>query len=124
MSLEQNNKMIALFMGDNYTNQSIPDWAFVKKDFDVVGHGAYEYAKSWDWLMPVVEKINSNVNHYIHNGIPETGKKYNCAVYVCKDFKTQSRNRLIEIDDNTSQIDVTYRAVVEFIKWYEENKTN
>ena len=46
----KNNKLIAEFMGD------IPKY--------VIGHGkAYnkykDYSKSWDWLMPVVQKVSS-----------------------------------------------------------------
>jgi len=127
MDVIQNNTLIAEFM-------TKVDWYWEKDDnqgdgeqlyfqpFDTEWQQMYPsemlFSTSWEWLNSVVEKINANVNYHISNGIPETGKKYNCAAYVSKDFKTESRNRLIEIEDNTSQIDVTYRVVVEFIKWY------
>lgn len=117
----ENNKLIAEFVGykvDENIFGGIPVQGMktITSDSDTM-----KFHSNWNWIMPVIEKINANVNYYISNGIPETGKKYNCAVYVSKDFKTESRNRLIEIDDNTSQIDVTYRVVVEFIKWYNAN---
>ena len=61
-----------------------------------------EFHSSWDWLMPVVEKISdvckpSSDSHYYWNS------------------KTD-----IRIFRETKE--VTYKAVIEFIKWYNKNK--
>ena len=78
----KNNKLIAEFMGD------IPKY--------VIGHGkAYnkykDYSKSWDWLMPVIDKCyQEHMSKHIAD-----------AVMTC-------------------DIDTTYKVVVEFIKEYND----
>ena len=46
MSIQENNKLIAEFMGAENAYKS-----------DIFPHGNYYH--SWDWLMPVKKKINS-----------------------------------------------------------------
>ena len=78
----KNNKLIAEFMGD------IPKY--------VIGNGkAYnkykDYSKSWDWLMPVIDKCyQEHMSKHIAD-----------AVMTC-------------------DIDTTYKVVVEFIKEYND----
>ena len=57
-----------------------------------------KYHTSWDWLMPVVEKINN----LLSKNRVEFGYMDEC----------------LQSDD----IETRYIAVVEFIKWYNENK--
>ena len=85
----KDKKLISEFMGD------IPKY--------VIGHGkAYnkykDYSKSWDWLMPVVEKIMWD------NDI-EDNQCTNIAEALCD-----------------AKIDRVYDAVVEFIKEYNDGK--
>lgn len=80
------NKLIAEFMGAE------PD----KKTFMRTGEKVYFYHTSWDWLMPVVQKIED----YLSDNVGKVGY----------------------FDDGLSSndIEVRYQAVVEFIK--EHNK--
>ena len=56
-----------------------------------------EYHTSWDWLMPVVEKI--------------------------KDLGySQELDKIDNVLTCDLRINSLYKAVVEFIKWYNENK--
>jgi len=68
------------------------------------------YHKSWDWLMPVIEKIESlgyDVNIYSWG----KGISKSCSIQG------------ISIDvNNTNKLQAVYEAVVEFIKWYNKNK--
>ena len=50
MSIMENNKLIAEFMGEQ--PKSILGQGKIYKD----------YSKSWDWLMPVLKKINSEIS--------------------------------------------------------------
>ena len=69
------------------------------------------YHDSWDWLMPVVERIDSRTPYD-----PCVTVEYNwCSI------KTLNGEFNIEVVGN-SRIEATYKAVVEFIKWYNENK--
>jgi len=89
--MEQNNKLIAEFMGD--THKSVLNIGKVYKD----------YSKSWDWLMPVVQKIG---DEYLNTPFDETYSK------------------LTEGYENIWTIEDTYKAVVEFIKDQNTIKNN
>lgn len=55
--IQEGNKIIAEFMGNNYVNRQLPPWAFRLYDFDTLGYDGYQYHKSFDWLIPVIDKI-------------------------------------------------------------------
>ena len=114
MDTTEDNKLIAEFMGleldydmvwlsaqDNSNliyGRDYPEWADIKE----VGHTTYvkvhiEYDRSWDWLMPVVEKIYS------------LGLENEPALLV--------RDALAEANRKD-----TYQAVVEFIKEYNKKE--
>ena len=93
MNTEENNKMIAEFMGvgELYEAQSSNQWN--------------QYHESWDWLMPVVEKIESLGYSY---------DRINADVFI----NTQEGKNIIPnpMDGNTmTMLQKTYRVVVEFI---------
>ena len=68
-----------------------------------------EYHKSWDWLMPVIKKIEqldaSIFNYHVSN-----------MTY----FITQ-RHLLLKLPINTDILTV-YNQIVDFIKWYNDAK--
>jgi hypothetical protein len=97
--MEESNKLIAEFMG--YTHQS--DSAF--KDENGFWND-FEVFETWDWLMPVVEKIDEVSDE---NTL----------------FKVEHNRAFIEDIENyhifidviaSSRLEATYKAVVEFIK--------
>jgi len=91
----KNNKLIAEFMGLPYKEQEL----------------SYDF--SWNWLMPVVEKIESLRN-------PD-GNAYRFTIDMCN---AQIEETNIEILGGAYKIDVVYKAVVEFVKYYNLNKNN
>ena len=62
----------------------------------------------FNWLMPVVEKIES-----LGHGV--TVYRKGCHI---NDIGLRSTNGF----NHSSKIEQTYKAVVEFIKWYNQNK--
>lgn len=104
--------MIAEFMGFKMINDlqiSTPN-----------GGGAFlnelKYHTSWDWLMPVVEKIES---------IEDENRcaKYNFNSVQCfVDIVDNNTSEEIVKTDCNNKFDSTYKAVCEFIEWYNENK--
>jgi len=97
---EENNKLIAEFMGPDYTKRQIPDWAFSKYDFDTLKYGGYDYKTSWDWLMPVIDKITD---------MPEYPRYISETASIVSDGGIYLNPRYIEC---------TYDDTVDFIKWY------
>lgn len=93
----EDNKLIAEFFGEySIIENNKPLYTFELDEF--------KFNASWEWLMPVVEKIeNLNIN---------------CRVRIesssCKITNYQYYN--IEVANN--KIDATYKAVIEFINWY------
>ena len=90
----ENNKLIAEFMGYEayeYRGHTM----FI---FDEDNHRTeldLHYHTSWDWIMPVVEKVEQ-----VHEGVPE--ELINLSLF--------------------STIDEVYNAVVEFVKQQNKNK--
>ena len=135
-NITKNNKMIAEFMGGKLSAHSqnlinMPQTIGEAKIHCVKGseglpNGTYslcylhelKYHSSWDWLMPVVEKINNTtdefgneMNFQIGNGFVWVDQPIGDRIYF-------SGN---EIDHKKEpMIDKVYKAVVEFIQWYNQ----
>ena len=141
MSTAENNKLIAEFMGVSIEdNNIIVDFDKHPNNFHhtlcvfegVANSPIYELDErvfkfhcSWDWLMPVVEKILEGT----HDNSFKIGNKWcfvrlyhaesnysnlDCGSYEGDYFENS------KIKYNRT-IDCVYKAVVEFIKWYNEN---
>lgn len=103
----EGNKLIAEFDGKFTTDME--KWVETNK----ILVGEYEYHSSWDWLMPVVEKINTialdnfgEMNVLIASHECRIGEEYNHPIVnKTRDFKKP-------------MIEMIWSAVVEFIKWY------
>tara|TARA_R110002020_G_scaffold188551_1_gene387276 strand:- start:1400 stop:1747 length:348 start_codon:yes stop_codon:yes gene_type:complete len=115
MNTQENNKLIAEFMGFQKTNigwydfqDSLPEYAHILNGgntFDTL-----QFEVSWDWLMPVIEKIESD-------------ERYDVDILQ---YGTRITNNQKEIVNNIAdisfdkKIDHTYQAVVEFINQYKK----
>ena len=91
------NKLIAEFMGVDQVD--IDTW------YDE--HNELKYHKSWDWLMPVVEKIESDERYDV--GILQYGTRI-----------TDNQRKIVSNIADISfdkKIEHTYDAVVKFIKY-------
>lgn len=115
--ITEGNKLIAEFMGwkiqdrvFGYCKNPITlDWE--KPDF--------KYHSSWGWLMPVVEKIEIGLLEEFRVVILED----ECTIHA----KTVNMELQIEFECiteayETSKKEAVFIAVVEFIKWYNQNK--
>lgn len=144
----ENNKLIAEFMGLIYIPHSDDAeykpgyWkSRVRKDdnsklnsylFICRHHKSLGYRRSWDWLMPVLNKIEtmpirSTVNGVaISIGLSSTNKKY-CYIKYGKIFDQRGR-KISEkyyfsgTFENETALKAAYEAVVAFINWYNKNK--
>lgn len=107
----ENNKLIAEFMG--LLESSIPNKYWSEISEDGFGQGDLsepKYHESWDWLMPVVEKIESiPTDEDVFYDVIMPGLE--CSIgHVCNVGQTK--------------MEAVYKSVVEFIKWYNEIKQN
>lgn len=113
----EGNKLIAEFIGWSQQLDVEERWYGAWFDQHGVrkawpkGHEPLLFHKSWDWLMPVVEKIDSRTPYD-----PCVTIEYNWCSIKVPDGRFD-----IGIIGN-SRIEATWKAVVEFIKWYNEKK--
>ena len=98
MRTQENNKMIAEFMGMKYSDKrsfNDGEWTHSIKSLS-------KFETSWDWLIPVVNKIRS----------------FDCEFDI-------EQIGVFDWDDEISHyefdLDLTYNAVVEFIKQHNES---
>ena len=109
-----NNKLIAEFMELPKVpcNIGTEDGHFTegykhpKIDVPIIPSGM-KYKYSWDWLMPVVEKIESLRD--------ANGDAYRFTIDMCN---VQIEGTHIEIIGGAYKLNTTYQAVVEFINQY------
>ena len=126
-NITENNKLIVEFMevdkqiistGDIHSWNDAPFYYTTEDSKEKVINNIAKYSKyhtSYDWLMPVVEKIE---NHHEY-----------CDVLICPVGCSISVTRLsindtyyCQIDNDAgTKIEGVYASVVEFIKWYNEN---
>lgn len=105
----ENNKLIAEFMGviDENNTLHCPDGMTITPYHD----SEIRYDESWDWLMPVVEKIESikGEDHYRYVVEISGGG--------CKILSGSDSQVITDIWGEEKQTAV-YLAVLVFIKWY------
>jgi hypothetical protein len=95
--MENNNKLIAEFMGLEEIYTPLLN-IYEISETETCLETDLAYHTDWNWLMPVVKKCREESNDE---------DSYWEAIYYS----------LVDLD-----IDNVYIAVVEFIKWYNENK--
>jgi len=108
--LLSNNKMIAAFMGLYHTGQ-VRSYILVQHE-DTCGL----YHCSWDWLLPVIEKISKKEFYFeddndIDSCYPEVFGMYNSTTNKFY-FKLNRYPR----HENESLITAAYEAIIEYIE--------
>jgi hypothetical protein len=127
-----NNQLIAEFMG---VKIGVDSYSYRPGQSDLLKEENLNYHKSWGWLLPVVEKIESlDLKEYGYQWEGIDGKtEYNngsicveieqnrCWIYMnlqLDPFHTfNEKSRGI---DFPTKIEAVYAAVVEFIEYYNE----
>lgn len=82
---------------------SVDDWTSTLSPEQMLFHS------SWDWLMPVVEKIEKNF------WVTTTTRRGYSAVSI---HQPQRAYEKIARVDSENKLEATWTAIVEFIKWY------
>ena len=114
----ESNELIAKFIGVELLKDLLAsNKGFINIDIDI-----YEQCKfhnDWNWLMKVVEKIESIEDCVYQVDILQEGCKIlkRCCLLIDK--------RVGKLESDTTKIESVYNACVEFIKCYnEQNKNN
>lgn len=105
--MKTDNELIAEFMELEYSPDPFVEskkkyWHYGKI---LVMSDSLHFDTSWDWLMPVVQRIYKLYDEF--------------------DFQTIAQeNKFLDVLDNPVKYPLsdTYRKVVEFIKWYNSQK--
>jgi len=102
-------KLIALFMGEAVGSNGL--LGIHQQNGDIEYEIPLDYNGSWDWLMPVVEKIESLGFRVEIIGLT-------CSIY------TNSEENIYVDEPAMTKTEATWQAVVEFIKWYNSQTHN
>ena len=108
--METNNKIIAEFMGATLTKDLQIMYPVYEGDSSYVKD--LKYHLDWNWLMQVVEKIES----LLPDDSFVTIEHKSCWIPIYDDEQPFG----IECREET-KIQAVYNACIEFIKWYNEN---
>ena len=125
--MEENNKIIAEFMGFTfeknigyYDNEMLLEQIVYEQQngncFDEL-----LFNKDWNWLMAVVEKIETMSNNDQFYIIVEYDNRDEFKGWV---WRIDRFVKTLKVNDNRikTKIEATYNACLEFIKWYNQNK--
>jgi hypothetical protein len=125
--IKKGNKLIAEFIGLYVETDDIGRYKYYTKTIVdkrmVINYHYPQYDSSWDWLMPVLEKI---FRLKIGDGIKYVEYSY------ARTFGMLSREDgqiMVRLDGSQLQkadtlIEATYLAVINFITWYNGQKIN
>lgn len=106
--MKTDNELISEFMGISLTPIGLRRNVMAKSYYD----NELKYSTSWDWLIPVVEKIES-IEHVIIDIFKEATK----VKYYKNDIQEWTTTQW----DAESKISHVYKACIEFIKHYNSN---
>jgi hypothetical protein len=119
--IKQNNRMIAEFMGAKYDKDT--SFPIHPNDLWLPMHGVcnftstngncLRYHSSWDWLMPVVEKIES---------LSKENETYSFSITKFSVRVLYRGSRVVDLPIDNTKFESTYQAVIQFIELY--NKQN
>ncbi|HTJ53768.1 MAG TPA: hypothetical protein VL443_30140 [Cyclobacteriaceae bacterium] len=107
--MKTDNELIAEFMGYDAPAE-YPNGYYVWPDQGFCVVDDFQFHSSWDWLMPVVDKIETMGYQF---------KQCRKRVEIFEDFGTQL---FVLRTKEDIKIKSACKAVVEFIKWYNQQK--
>lgn len=116
--ITEGNKLIAEFDGYKFYNDAqgdFPNGYYCLKDNSLpMFPEDFCYHENWSWLMPVVEKIEKNgciVEIWMSLG---KGCRIQKVLTKIKNWQT--------VRESNSTIEAVWLAVIEFIKWHNQQK--
>lgn len=126
----EGNKLIAEFMGWTQQLNVEERWYGAWDDQHGIrkawpkGNEPLLFHESWDWLIPVVERIEKMP---LHELIYKTSSSRFPIVYMYQNrciIKDTGDQTIANVFDGRGRLMATYGAVIEFIIWYNLNNKN
>ena len=129
MNIEQrvkNNKLIFDFLGPQYidwTFENRTSWISARKNLKTRVYKAFDsledlkYHKSWDWLMSVVDKIESMGYNFCIASYGVEEKRYWCDINKSIDVKNSENVAVIDPIESNKKIKCVYLACLTFINY-------
>ena len=116
--ITENNKLIAEFMAEDGVLY-MPDDTYIYLQYHYAQR--LKYNTSWDWLMPVVEKIDSLLadGEFIISGYRTCYLDIYTPSWI---FPEYSADSFCITGEGESRLESMLNCVLEFITWYNENK--
>lgn len=117
--MKTDNELIHEFMGYDWRKETF-SWRPGATTPMTINHLEY-YKTSWNWLMPVVEKISTMLVH----GVTIKFSRYSdseVSLYtaISPDFDWNNKDFQYIQHFGKDVIELAYKTVVEFIKWYNQ----
>nr|DAI89553.1 MAG TPA: hypothetical protein [Caudoviricetes sp.] len=120
----ENNILMAEFMGMYAENKNLilplgNDEYYI----DLLDEDTFKFDSDWNWLMSVVEKIQSNKLFKVTFGqFYDDEIQLLTGEYYCKIINYN--NDIVDIMGCSSAINAVYKSCIEFIKWANQIKLN
>ena len=109
MNTTENNKIIVEFMKWDILNDMTYSKATKGKWVEL---DKLKFHSDWNWLMEVVEKIES---------LSKENETYSFSITKISVRVLYKGSRIVDLPIDTTKIQAVYLACVEFIKWYNKN---
>lgn len=112
MNTTEKNEIIAEFIGLELFKNLLSSLHNGKISLDIDIYKQCKFDTDWNWLMSVVEKIES------------LGYTVTIAGVMCKVTKVLDiENSIVSyvLGDKSRKLELVYITIVDFIKWYNEN---
>ena len=106
----EGNQLIAEFMGYDFIAENSH---FIVRESDYLEPYHHKFNSSWDWLMPVVEKIDLMGFDVQISRI---------SIKISRILENENPIISLVCGDVSQKLDLCFLAVVEFIQWYNQNK--
>lgn len=125
--ITKGNKLIAEFMGGEICGNKVEVVMQESELGPIVTNRVAElkYHSSWDWLIPVVEKIEEPCNFpdgTIKEGVDVIIRYRNCKIEYSDEDRMYDLSPVGEKAE--TKIEAVWKACVKFIQWYNKNKSN
>lgn len=110
--IQEGNNLIAKFMGAKlvpHPTVNCKEWTGYTPIEGLLQSTTLHFHDDWNWLMPVVEKIEKEKH-------PVFISSNNCTIYE----RTGKNHGFIIDKYGISKINACWQAIIQFIKWYNE----